>query len=514
MVDSMKSAPVALLETLSGVDVFAADAPACNRWLGDLKRVQGWVDAFRAQVTARLDALAADGESFGSEATHSRCSGMTARDAAKERERARTLGAADGFADALSEGTVTGAHVDQLAQATANLADEIRAGVFDRSGDLLEQAAATDPGRFGRHVRDLARRLERDAGVSRDAQQRATSYLNITVAGDGMYDVHGRLHPELGARVKRALDHHVAAMIKKGEQAGVAEFVDRTVNRGRLAGEALGELVSTGHGTLRPIVADIGVLVDERTLATGEMHDHSACETTDGAPLPMATVRRLICDAFVTGIVISQDGTPLNVGRTRRTANRAQRRALRCLYRTCVAEGCDVPYDQCELHHIWWWETGGPSDLDNFVPACAHHHHHLIHSLAWQLHLAPDRTLTITDRHGITIMVTTPDMPHPTRSRHRRTQPAPAGEPERSVHPESPEQQPALFASGTAAPAGASTPIIDNRRAHRGHRGTGLRGLPARRRSLAAVSDQPSFFSSSTSSFTGRYVRPAIARWA
>jgi hypothetical protein len=324
MVDSMKSAPVALLETLSGVDVFAADAPACNRWLGDLKRVQGWVDAFRAQVTARLDALAADGESFGSEATHSRCSGMTARDAAKERERARTLGAADGFADALSEGTVTGAHVDQLAQATANLADEIRAGVFDRSGDLLEQAAATDPGRFGRHVRDLARRLERDAGVSRDAQQRATSYLNITVAGDGMYDVHGRLHPELGARVKRALDHHVAAMIKKGEQAGVAEFVDRTVNRGRLAGEALGELVSTGHGTLRPIVADIGVLVDERTLATGEMHDHSACETTDGAPLPIATVRRLICDAFVTGIVISQDGTPLNVGRTRRTANRGR----------------------------------------------------------------------------------------------------------------------------------------------------------------------------------------------
>src|SRR5688572_30882362 len=134
MVEGMKSAPVALLETLSGVDVHAADALACNRWLGELKQVQGWVDAFRAQVTARLDALASAGESFGSEATHSRCSGMSARDAAKEKERSRALGAADGFADALSEGAVTGAHVDQLAQATANLSDEIRTGVFDRSG--------------------------------------------------------------------------------------------------------------------------------------------------------------------------------------------------------------------------------------------------------------------------------------------------------------------------------------------------------------------------------------------
>lgn len=441
---AMKSAPVALLQALSGVDVHAADALACNRWLGDLKQVQGWVDSFRAEVTARLDALAAQGESFGSEATHSRCSGMTARDAAKEKERARTLGAAEGFADALSEGQVTGAHVDQLAQATANLSDEVRAGVFDRSGDLLQHAVGHDPGRFGRHVRDLARQLERDAGVSRDEQQRAASYVNISVAGDGMYDLRGRLHPELGAKVKRALDRHVAAAINNAEQAGIAEYVNRTVNRGRLTAEALGELISAGHGSVRPTVADISVLVDEQTLSTGECHDHTVCETSDGAPLPISTVRRLICDAFVTGVVIGQDGNPLNVGRTTRTANRAQRRALRALYRTCVAQGCDVLFDQCELHHIWWWEHGGPSDLDNFVPVCAHHHH-LLHTLAWRLHLAADRTLTIRDRHDVTIMITTPDTPHPARSnRKRRTQPATAGTPH---HNQPLEQQPALLAS-------------------------------------------------------------------
>ena len=97
----------------------AAVALACNGWLGDLKKLQGWIDSFRAQVTARLDVLASEGESFGSEAAHARNSGMSARDAAKERERSRTLGAAEGFADALSQGAVTGAHVDQLAAATA-----------------------------------------------------------------------------------------------------------------------------------------------------------------------------------------------------------------------------------------------------------------------------------------------------------------------------------------------------------------------------------------------------------
>jgi hypothetical protein len=435
---------VALLGALDGAPVASADALACNAWLSDLKKVQGWIDSFRAQVTARLDTLAADGESFGSEATHTRCSGMSSRDAAKEKERARALGAAAGFTEALSQGAVTGAHVDQLAAATATLPDEICNGVFERADELLDHATHNDPGRFGRHVRDLARKLERDAGAKRDEQQRASTYLNIGLNNaTGMYDVRGSLHPELGAKIKRALDAHVAAMVKKGEAAGVPEFVSRSVNRGRLAADALGEMIAAGHGTVRPTVADISVLVDDKTLATGEYHDHTVCETADGAPLPASTVRRLICNAFVTGVVIGQDGTPLDVGRTTRTANRRQRRALRAMYRTCAAEGCDTLFDHCEIHHIWWWEHGGPSDLDNFLPLCAHHHH-LVHALGWRLHLAPDRTLTITDRHGVRIMVTTPDMPHPSRTGERRTRPAPAGDPDLE-HPS--EQQPALLAS-------------------------------------------------------------------
>jgi hypothetical protein len=65
------------------------------------------------------------------------------------------------------------------------------------------------------------------------------------------------------------------------------------------------------------------------------------------------------------------------------------------MYRTCAAPECDVPFHRCEIHHIHWFEHGGPTDLSNLIPLCSRHHH-LVHELGWHLHLAPDRTLTIT----------------------------------------------------------------------------------------------------------------------
>ena len=41
------------------------------------------------------------------------------------------------------------------------------------------------------------------------------------------------------------------------------------------------------------------VLTDYRTLVEG-LHELSICETDDGVPLPVSTVRRLCCDAEIT----------------------------------------------------------------------------------------------------------------------------------------------------------------------------------------------------------------------
>jgi hypothetical protein len=82
---------------------------------------------------------------------------------------------------------------------------------------------------------------------------------------------------------------------------------------------------------------------------------------------------------------------------TNRTANRRQRRALRAMYRTCAM--CDVPFDQCQIHHVRHWRWQQATDYENLTPLC-HRHHHLAHEGHWALRMADDRTLTVTRPDG------------------------------------------------------------------------------------------------------------------
>lgn len=100
------------------------------------------------------------------------------------------------------------------------------------------------------------------------------------------------------------------------------------------------------------------------------------------------------------GVVLSAPGR-LDLGRSTRLANRAQRRALRGLYATCAVPGCDVHCDRCKLHHVIWWRHGGRTDLENLLPVCVHHHGR-IHNDGWNVELGADRELTITLPDGTT----------------------------------------------------------------------------------------------------------------
>jgi hypothetical protein len=51
-----------------------------------------------------------------------------------------------------------------------------------------------------------------------------------------------------------------------------------------------------------------------------------------------------------------------------------QRAALAARYATCAMPGCAVRFADCEVHHLWWWSLGGPTDLDLQVPLCRSHH--------------------------------------------------------------------------------------------------------------------------------------------
>ena len=445
------SAVAVVVEALEGVDVARVSAAGCSNLLLDVRRVRGWLDAFEARVTSRADELAAAGSGASSVDLHTRCSGDSAADSLKKQRRAEVMRDAPSFGDALSEGRISASHVDALANAAANTTDDVKASLFDAQDELAGQASSMRPDEFKRHLQSTVRGLERSNGLERNQRQRRETFImrRLNMA-NGMIEGTFALHPELGNQVFRAIDAEVAAMIAAGEKARDPEFVDRSVSRNRLAAEALGRLVLGGQGVVRPLEADITVIIDERTLETGEFHDRSVSETGDGLELPPASVARLLCQGLVTPVIKDRNGNVLFVGRTVRHANRAQRRALRAMYRTCAFDGCEVPFHRCEIHHIVPWERGGPTDLDNLIPLCSRHHH-LVHDLAWKLRLEPDRTLVITQPDGTEFARTRPHLAHhhpqpgadPPDTGPPDTGPPDTGPPEPGEPPDSEERTPA-----------------------------------------------------------------------
>jgi hypothetical protein len=101
-----------------------------------------------------------------------------------------------------------------------------------------------------------------------------------------------------------------------------------------------------------------------------------------GGRMSAGSLRMLACDAAVVPIVMNGAGQPLDVGRSTRVIPDGLRRAVTARDRGCAHPGCDRTPSWCEIHHIWEWEYGGPTELGNLVSLCKVHHR-LIHHSGW-----------------------------------------------------------------------------------------------------------------------------------
>jgi hypothetical protein len=111
--------------------------------------------------------------------------------------------------------------------------------------------------------------------------------------------------------------------------------------------------------------------------------------TSTGEDLSPETIRRLACDASITGILLNGNGVPLKVGRTHRTVRPGQWIALLARDTGCAFPACTRPAHWCEAHHLQEWSQDGMTDLDNLVLLCTIHHHY-IHDRGWHARLGPD----------------------------------------------------------------------------------------------------------------------------
>ncbi len=437
---------VATISALGAAEIDILDRDGLASTLRDVARARAWLDAVEVRCTRRTRALAAAGRSDPVEQMHGRHGRHSGKASTTIADRERVTEVMPGFEASLADGAVSAGHLDAIASATRRV-DAAVAAEFARYEDALLTHAATDSvDTFARRCRETVRHLAAaHAGNDADEldRQRSASCVKRWVDEiDGMHKTLLSLDPQRDAtmwsavertlRRLRAIDGNsqlpwnqmqvnafvastlggviddapraasghepTAAVPFRSPDAAVEEEaeVERVPDGPRLDDP---ETIARVLRSMELRSPEVTVLIDLCTLIDG-MHEHSVCELEDGCTLPVSTVRRLCCDAEIVPVVLGGDGEVLDVGRSRRTPNRAQRRALRAMHRTCIHPGCTVPFAHTKAHHVrFWGRDTGPTDIANLAPLCERHHH-LVHEGRWTLTMTSERVATWTRPDG------------------------------------------------------------------------------------------------------------------
>jgi Domain of unknown function (DUF222)/HNH endonuclease len=370
------------------VKLLVADPAQCGRDGLELLvrrslRVRGWLDAIDAGIAAQASRLAAAGRSADAATVLGGGGRRSRRDAEAAAARGTVCAHLPALGAALAEGRLSAGHVDAVVAAARRLDDDASQRFAEHAQTLVEAAVALSPEQFERECDDLARNLSGDGGLSRQERLRRDRNVRRWVdRHSGMCKTLLSLDPLADATAWTAINAAVAAARNTNQHDD-----DRTWDQ--LQADVVVDLLAGARAVGDERVPEVSLLIDARTAHQG-LHDDSVCETSEGHQLPVDTMRRLLCDAVIVPIVVGDDGEALRVGRQHRLATRAQRRALRAMYRTCAHPDCNVASDACRIHHVVYWERGGLTDLDNLIPLCETHHH-LVHEGGWTLQLFPDR---------------------------------------------------------------------------------------------------------------------------
>jgi hypothetical protein len=265
---------------------------------------------------------------------------------------------------------------------------------------LAVLAPVSSPEEFDKAVRLRVRVILADDGRSRlEGQRRQVALRSWVDRGSGMVCFRGQLDPETGTRWLNRITIATEELFHDTVPATCPS--DPEAKQAHLAALALVALTEAKHG--HPGVTEVITVInaDDPPPGRGDPPgadgpgDPTVRHQRDGIELPWSTTEHQMCTGQVTEVVV-RDGVVLDVGRTRRLATRAQRRALRVIHPTCAIPDCPVRFDHCEPHHLIWWRHGGTTDLSNLIPLCSRHHHR-VHDHGWTLELQPDtRQLTVT----------------------------------------------------------------------------------------------------------------------
>ncbi|MEU6138720.1 DUF222 domain-containing protein [Nocardioides sp. NPDC047086] len=220
------------------------------------------------------------------------------------------------------------------------------------------------------------------------AQQRTA--LRVWDNHDGTVGFEGVLPVSMGMRFKRLVE----AYAQPRKQQLVAKG-SPLPPWGRLMGQGFSRLLETidpaalprhgGDATTVNVVISLEELRKDLGVAT------LGYDETNGAVISAAEARRMACNATIIPWVLGGEGEVLDAGRGSRFFQPIQRKALRLQQKCCQAEGCDMPPEWCDAHHLDPWAAGGKTDLKDGALLCPHHHR-LAHNPAYVHERLPDGT--------------------------------------------------------------------------------------------------------------------------
>ena len=313
---------------------------------------------------------------------------------------ARALGELPRLSEAMKLGRISYSKVRALSRVATPANEE----------ELLAFAEAGTATHVERLVRAW-RRVDRVEEQGREALRHASRYLDLWTDEDGMVVVRGRLDPEAGAALRKAVEAGCDLLYDEEKeretatQDGVPVSQRRADALGRVAEAALaGGLDKGTRGDRYQVVVhvDAAVLAEEdfpagtrrggaeppadaalegdRDVPAGTPSGPEASATAIAAhsvlpfrgDVPAGTSRRIACDAARVVMTHDSEGNILDLGRKTRVISPALRRALEHRDQGCRFPGCGVRF--CDAHHVRHWAQGGKTRLDNLVLLCRKHH--------------------------------------------------------------------------------------------------------------------------------------------
>ena len=411
--------PTQLMKGFRRIDLGTADSVSLRGLLDDIRRVRARFDHVEAEVANRLKASSGTPERDVAKSAQ-----RSNRHGTKVMARAAAIENEPTLNRALEAGDLGGEHVDVFAKVLGSLDGPVKEGFAEAAPALIEAAAnsGSTPEEFAVSLNAAAEALASDGGMTRlERQRRATRLRTWTDRATGMWHLSGAFDPESGVTLHGRLEAAMSAMFAtKTPSTAPTHPGDKQDHLRALALLALTNVepassasypgasdgdqsdewssfeAALGSGGKRFGKPEITLVLDTTNLGP------DGRPTADwGIPvtIPWERIKRFCHSARIRpvvihdGNVIDADGE-LNLGRTGRLANRAQRRALHAVYATCAVPGCNVSFNHTKPHHLHWWRHGGPTDFANLLPLCSQHHH-CAHEGGWIFTLGPNRELTI-----------------------------------------------------------------------------------------------------------------------